>query len=51
MLVGTFADAHDDILLDLETHAHALGPKALVWLKSRYLSGDLPTALNGISTA
>ena len=48
MLVGTFADAHDDILLDMEAHANALGPKALVWLKARYSSGDLPTALNGM---
>ena len=48
MLVGTFTDAHDDILLDMETYAHALGPKALQWLKARYQSGDLPTALGNM---
>ena len=29
MLVGTFANEHDDILLDMETYADALGPKAI----------------------
>jgi hypothetical protein len=45
MLVGTISNSQEDILLDMGTFAHALGPKALTWLKSRYQSGDLPTAL------
>ena len=48
MLVGTFTDAHDDILLDMETYCNALGPKALQWLKARYPSSDLPTALGNM---